>query len=137
MSYRLAAALTAGTLTTGLLLTTAPAASAASKVNFCFEFADGRDYANKPVLLRRMIDGKPVTVRRTLTDSDGCGSFVTPRTDRRYWVKARYVKALPNAVTWYAGRTPETADRGTGTVDLGTGTVKVVRAISAAGPLQR
>jgi hypothetical protein len=95
----------------------------------------GDTYANKPVLLRRMVDGKPVTVRRTTTGADGCGSFVT-RTDQRFWVKARYVKARPNAVTWYAGRTPQTADRGPGTVDLGTGTVKVVRAISAVGPLR-
>lgn len=133
---RIAAALTAGALAAGTLAATAPAASAASTVTFCFDFADGRAYTHKPVFLMRKLDGEATRVRRTLTDADGCGMFAGTRTDRTFWVKARYVKASPPgespaSVFWFAGRSPSVAGPGQGTVDLGTGTVKVVRAISA------
>lgn len=129
-----AATLTVAALAGGLLVTTAPVASAASKVTFCFDWANGQDYAHKPVFLTREIDGKAVRVRRTVTDGKGCGSFTTP-TDRVFWVKAKYVKSSARAVFWYGGRTPEKSLRGDGIVHLGTGKVRVVRAISAAGPL--
>lgn len=128
----IAAAIASCALAAGSVLALAPAASAASKVSFCFEFANGKTYAHKPAYLMRKIAGHNTRVRRTLTDGDGCGVFLGTRTDRTFWVKAAYVKSSPNSVYWYAGRTPEKAGPGKGAADLGTGTVRLVRAISAA-----
>jgi hypothetical protein len=127
-SRRALAGLAAGGLVVGLGagVVSAPAASAASGVSYCFKWADkqfadrpgsGKAYAELPVyLMARDRSGKVVKLRKMRTDAKGCGRFSDTPTARKLWVKAAYVQ---DSSTEQGG------------MHLGTGTVKVTRAISA------
>ena len=126
----LASTLTVGTLATGIAVLSAPAAYAASKVSYCFVWENGKPYAAQPVALMQLLDGKKTKLRTDVSGADGCGAFRDTPTAGELWVRARAVTDEPPSYRyWWAGRTPETAERGKGHADLGTGKVRVVRAI--------
>lgn len=126
-----AALLSTSVIATGAMVATAPAAQAASKVTFCFDWPSGKPFSHHNAYLVKKVGDGGVRVARTMTDGNGCGSFSGLRTDRTYWVKASLVKRTANSVLWFAGRTPKVAKPGAGTVWLGTGKVRLVRGISA------
>lgn len=128
----LSGGLVAGLLATGAVAVSAPAAEAAFAVSYCFVWSDKTPYAKEPVFLMQVVDGRRSTLRKGRTDARGCGSFAGTPTDRRLFVRAETVIEKPASTFWWAGRTPETSDRGRGRADLGTGTVRVVKAISCA-----
>lgn len=138
----------------GAAVAAAPSAHAASTVTFCFRWTEDRQpvptagppggaYAKLPVVLMQTRDGKAVQLRKARTGADGCGAFAATPTDRPVWVRAAYVQDTestdggPRSSARYrwGGRTPQTAGASTGAADLGTGTVKLLRAISSAGPM--
>lgn len=130
VTFQLASTLTVGALCAGVAVVSAPAAHAASKVSYCFVWENGKPYAGEPVILMQRLDGEKTKVRKDFSGADGCGVFRDTPTKGELWVRARAVTDEPPSYRyWWAGRTPETAERGRGHADLGTGKVRVVRAI--------
>lgn len=107
----------------------APAANAASGVNYCFKFKNGFAYDRMPTTLQ--LSGDNVTWSTAAagnSDVYGCGSYVIwgdltktyARVVAEYHVKGTVGSGSP--ATW-TGISPITALPGQGVVDLGTGTI--------------
>lgn len=107
----------------------APAANAASGVNYCFKFKNGYAYDRMPTILQLSVDNVnwyPVALGNS--DVYGCGSYVIwgditnayARVVAEYHVKGTVGSGSP--ATW-TGTSPITATPGQGVVDLGTGTI--------------
>ncbi|WP_019876270.1 hypothetical protein [Sporichthya polymorpha] len=105
----------------GLAVVAAPPASAASRVTFCFTWEgngfdgvqrSGTPYADEPVYLVRVVNGKKTTLRSARTDRNGCGEFRTPR-NVRVFVRAAteigHTKTGGTAVDFWSGRTRSAA----------------------------
>ena len=143
---RVLASVLAAALTTAVAVVAAPSAHAASRVSYCFVWAQdttdgaarlpksdrhkaGTAYAHEPVRLIQVVNDRKRVVRTGRTDSKGCGVFSGTPTRGRLFVRAvtTFSSGEPGGgtfVDFWSGRTYSVGP-GDGQHHLGTGLVKL------------